>query len=54
VNTQTKTDKRLDLTIQATNGATWPTDEFKPNTKVKHVIDKAVEHFIAEAWLEPT
>lgn len=46
--TETKTDKRLELTIRATNGANWATDEFKGNSKVKHVIDKAVDHFVDE------
>jgi hypothetical protein len=46
--TDTKTEKRLNLTIRATNGATWPTDEFRTNTKVKHMIAKALKHFIDE------
>lgn len=45
---ESKTEKRLNLTVRATNGATWTTDEFRTNTKVKHVIEKAVAHFIAE------
>jgi hypothetical protein len=48
VSTETKTEKRLSLTIRATNGATWVTEEFKENTKVKQVIKKAVEHFVDE------
>lgn len=44
----TKTEKRLNLTIRATNGATWTTEEFGTNTKVKHVIAKSVDHFVAE------
>jgi hypothetical protein len=47
-NVEAKTEKRLNLTIRATNGATWATDEFKTNTKVKHVIASALKHFIAE------
>jgi len=46
---ESKTEKRLNLTIRATNGATWPTDEFKTNTNVKHVIEKAVAHFVEES-----
>lgn len=47
-NAASKTDKNLNLTIRATNGATWTTDEFRTNTKVKQVVKKAVDHFIAE------
>jgi hypothetical protein len=39
-------DKELHLTIRATNGAIWDIDEFKPQTKIKGVIKKAVAHFI--------
>ena len=49
--TDTKTEKRLNLTIRATNGATWPTDEFKTNTKVKHVIATALKHFVDEGTM---
>jgi hypothetical protein len=40
-------EKRLNLTICATNGAVWATDDFRASTKVKHLIEKAVDHFAA-------
>jgi hypothetical protein len=40
-------DKALELTIRATNGENWPSGEFRANTKVSHVIKKAVDHFVA-------
>jgi hypothetical protein len=46
-------DKDLDLTIRATNGANWTTDEFKTNTKVKHVVKKSVDHFVDEGAMSP-
>lgn len=39
-------DKSLELTIRATNGEPWPTDEFRTNTKVSHVVEKALAHFV--------
>lgn len=48
-----KTQKDLNLTIRATNGANWPTDEFRTNTKVKQVVKKSVDHFVAEGAMSP-
>jgi hypothetical protein len=48
-----KTEKDLNLTIRATNGANWPTDEFRTNTKVKQVVKKAVDHFVADGAMSP-
>jgi hypothetical protein len=42
-----KRDKTFNVTVRATNGATWAT-EFKENTKVAKVIREALDHFIAE------
>jgi hypothetical protein len=50
---ESKPDRDLDLTIRATNGANWTTDEFKTNTKVKHVVKKSVDHFVAEGAMSP-
>lgn len=41
-----KTDNKLDVTIRATNGAPWVTDQFGPNQRVDHVRDAAVRHFV--------
>jgi hypothetical protein len=34
------------LTVRATNGATWETDQFGLNQKVDHVKKTAVRHFV--------
>src|SRR3954470_5185330 len=39
-------DKSLDLTIRATNGEPWETDDFRTNTKISHVVQKALAHFV--------
>lgn len=38
--------KELELTIRATNGAAWETQEFKSTEKVGHVTRKSVKHFV--------
>ncbi len=38
----------LSLSIRATNGAIWNTDEFRSNQRVGHVLKIAVEHFVKE------
>jgi hypothetical protein len=48
-----KSEKELNLTIRATNGANWPTDEFRTNTKVKQVVKKSVDHFVADGAMTP-
>lgn len=40
--------ERLTLSIRATNGAVWNTQEFRSNQQVDHVLKLAVEHFIKE------
>ena len=34
------------LSIRATNGAVWETDDFNLHQKVGHVLKKAVDHFV--------
>jgi len=36
----------LDLTIRASNGSPWETDQFREPDTVEEVIDKALKHFI--------
>jgi hypothetical protein len=38
--------QKVPLTIRATNGATWETDQFGLNQKVDHVMKMAVRHFV--------
>ncbi len=38
----------LSVSIRATNGASWNTDEFRSNQKVGHVLKIAVDHFVKE------
>src|SRR5687768_11562520 len=38
--------KTLNLTIRATNGANWETDDFKTNDKIGNVVRKSVKHFV--------
>lgn len=38
--------QKVPLTIRATNGATWETDQFGLNQKVDHVKKTAVRHFV--------
>lgn len=45
-------DKKLDLVIRATNGATW-NHEFNQNQKVGVVLKQAEEHFIKEGAIQP-
>jgi hypothetical protein len=42
------TEKRLNLTICSTNGVAWTTDDFRTDTKVNQVIEKAVDNFATE------
>lgn len=38
--------KKIDLTIRATNGTPWVTDDFGTNQRVDHVRRKAIDHFV--------
>lgn len=38
--------QKVPLTIRATNGATWETDEFGLNQRVDHVRKAATRHFV--------
>ena len=38
--------KKIDLSIRATNGTTWETDDFGLNQRVDHVRRKAIQHFV--------
>lgn len=38
--------KKIELTIRATNGTPWETDDFGTNQRVDHVRRKAIEHFV--------
>ena len=38
--------QKVPLTVRATNGATWETDQFGLNQKVDHVKKTAVRHFV--------
>ena len=38
--------QKVPLTIRATNGATWETDQFGLNQKVDHVKKTAIRHFV--------
>jgi hypothetical protein len=38
--------QKAPLTIRATNGATWETDEFGLNQRVDHVRKAATRHFV--------
>jgi hypothetical protein len=42
----TSAHRTLTLTIRATNGANWKTDDFKPDDTVGRVIRKALKHFV--------
>ena len=44
----TESEHELSLSIRATNGAMWKTDEFRSNEKVAQVLKIAVEHFVKE------
>jgi hypothetical protein len=37
---------KLSLTIRATNGTPWQTDDFGSNQKVDHARKKAIQHFV--------
>jgi hypothetical protein len=37
---------KTSLSIRATNGAVWATDDFNLHQKVGHVLKKAVAHFV--------
>ena len=39
-------NKKIDLTIRATNGTPWDTDDFGTNQRVDHVRRKAIDHFV--------
>jgi hypothetical protein len=43
-----KSHHELSVSIRATNGATWNTDEFRSNQKAGHVLKVAVDHFVKE------
>jgi hypothetical protein len=38
--------KKLNLTIRATNGSPWMTDDFGTNQQVDHVRRAAIRHFV--------
>jgi hypothetical protein len=38
--------KKISLTIRATNGTPWETQDFGTNQHVRHVRDAAVRHFV--------
>jgi hypothetical protein len=40
--------KKLDLTIRATNGTPWTTDDFGANQRVDHVRRAAIRHFVKD------
>jgi hypothetical protein len=40
------------LTIRATNGTTWETDDFGLNQKVDHVRKAAIKHFVSQNVME--
>ena len=42
---------KVELTIRATNGATWVTDGFNVHQKVGHVLKKSVDHFVREGTM---
>jgi len=43
----------LDLTIRATNGANWITEDFHPNQKVDVVRRKSIDHFVDLGIMTP-
>jgi hypothetical protein len=44
---------KVQLSIRATNGAVWETDEFGLNMRVDHVRKAAVKHFVEAAEMSP-
>jgi hypothetical protein len=40
--------KKLPLTIRATNGTPWVTDDFGANQRVDHVRQAATRHFVKD------
>jgi hypothetical protein len=40
--------KKVVLTIRATNGTPWETDDFGLNQQVGHVLRTAIRHFVDE------
>ena len=45
--------KKIDLTIRATNGTPWDTDDFGTNQRVDHVRRKAIDHFVDLKAMQP-
>lgn len=43
---------KTSLSIRATNGAVWETDDFNLNQKVAHVLKKAVDYFVKEGVMQ--
>lgn len=46
-------NKKIDLTIRATNGKPWDTDDFGTNQRVDHVRRKAIDHFVDLKVMQP-
>lgn len=46
-------NKKIDLTIRATNGTPWDTDDFGTNQRVDHVRRKAIDHFVDSNVMQP-
>lgn len=44
---------KVELSIRATNGAVWETDEFGLNMRVDHVRKAAVKHFVDSGEMSP-
>ena len=44
---------KVKLSIRATNGAVWETDEFGLNMRVDHVRRTAVKHFVETGEVSP-
>lgn len=43
---------KVNLTIRATNGTPWETDDFGLNQKVDHVRKAAIRHFVDQHVME--
>lgn len=41
-------DQKMELTVRATNGTPWETDDFNVHQKVDHVRRKAIQHFVSD------
>lgn len=46
-------NKKINLTIRATNGTLWDTDAFGTNQRVDHVRRKAIDHFVDLKVMQP-